>query len=145
MPTARDLLDAKPRRDVFTTTADALVQDACRLMSQQRVGCLVVVAGEKIVGIFTERDVLNRVVAEGRGAAQTRVGDVMTRNVLVVPPDRPVRDIEAIMKQQSIRHLPVAGEEHLLGLISIGDVLAWDAANDKQTLQYLTDYMYGRH
>lgn len=145
MPTAKELLEAKARREVCTTAPQTTVQDACRLMSRERIGCLVVVQGDTIVGIFTERDVLNRVVAEGRELTSTRVGDVMSKNVIVVSPDRTKEDIEAIMKQQRIRHIPVAGPDRMLGLLSIGDMLAWDSANDKQTLQYLHDYIYGRH
>jgi CBS domain-containing protein len=145
MPTAKDLLEVKARREVYTTAPEATVQNACRLMSRERIGCLVVMQGEKIVGIFTERDVLNRVVAEGRDPTVTRVGDVMSKDVIVVSPDRAREDIESIMKQQRIRHIPVAGPDRMLGLLSIGDMLAWDAANDKQILQYFHDYIYGRH
>ncbi|MBK9120960.1 MAG: CBS domain-containing protein [Phycisphaerales bacterium] len=145
MPTAMDLLGAKVRGGVLTTTPEATVQDACRLMRQERVGCLVVTTGKAVAGIFTERDVINRVVAEARDPAATIVGDVMTREVIVVKPDRSIEEIEAIMKQQRIRHLPVVGERELAGLLSIGDVAAWHADKDKQLVEYLQDYMHGWH
>jgi CBS domain-containing protein len=98
----------------------------------------------RIEGIFTERDVVNRVVAENKSASDTKIGDVMTREVIVVEPDRTLVEIEAIMKQNRVRHLPVAGNESLLGLLSIGDVLSYHAAEDKQMVRYLTEYIYGR-
>lgn len=145
MPTAEELLACKDRRDVFTTAPDATVQEACALMRTHRVGCLVVVKAEKIVGIFTERDVINRVVAEGRDAAATKVRDVMTHDVIVVRPDRRIEEIEGIMRQNRIRHLPVAGEQALVGILSIGDVAAWHSDKNQQMVEHLTDYLYGRH
>lgn len=145
MPNARELLAAKARQEVFTVPPDATVQDACRLLRQYRIGCLIVGSRKHIEGIFTERDVINRVVAEDRDASQTRVRDVMTKDVIYVRPERPIEEIEAIMKQERIRHLPVVDEHGLLGLLSIGDVLAWHAARDKQAVEYLTGLMYGRH
>lgn len=145
MPSATDLLAAKARGGVLTTMPDATVQDACRLMRQERIGCLVVMEGKKVAGIFTERDVINRVVAEARDPAATKVEDVMTREVIVVKPDRSIEEIEAIMKQQRIRHLPVVGERELAGLLSIGDVAAWHADSDRQMVEYLHDYMHGWH
>lgn len=145
MTDARTLLAAKERQEVFTTSPAATVLEACRLMQQYRVGCLVVMERDKIVGIFTERDVINRVVADGKDAATTKVQEVMTRDVIAIVPERPIAEIEAIMKQRRIRHLPVAGAGRLIGLLSIGDVTAWHAAKDQQMVESLTEYLYGRH
>ena len=145
MPNAKELLAVKAHSGVFTVSAESSIGDPCRLMRESRVGCLRVGDGQNNPGIITERDVINRVVAEHRDAATTRVRDVMTQDVLFIKPDRPIDEIEAIMKQQRIRHLPVVDEHGLLGLLSIGDVLAWHAAQDKQTVEHLTEYIYGRH
>lgn len=144
MPTARDLLDRKKSGGVVAIAPDATVKDAARLMHERRIGSLVVADDAALLGIFTERDVLWRVVAEGRDAAATPVRDVMTKDVIVVKPDREIDDIEAILMQHRIRHLPVAGEEGLLGMLSIGDVNAWRAEADHQKVEYLTEYIYGR-
>ena len=90
MTTARDLLDQKKSGGVVTVPPDATVKDAARLMHDRRIGALVVAEGEALRGIFTERDVLWRVVAQGLDAAATRVRDVMTAEVIVVRPDRDV-------------------------------------------------------
>ena len=110
------------------------------------LGCLIVTdSAGRIAGIFTERDVVNRLVAEDQDASDTKVGDLMTRNVIVVEPERTLSEVEAIMKQNRVRHLPVAGKDALLGLLSIGDVLAYHAAANKQMVHHLTEYIYGRH
>ena len=146
MPTAKELLAEKESKSVITVKADLSVQDACKLMRNHRIGCLVVTSGTKTIeGIFTERDVVNRLVAEDKDASDTKVGELMTHEVIVVEPERPIAEIEAIMKQNRIRHLPVAGEKELLGLLSIGDVMAHEAATNKQMVHYLTEYIYGRH
>jgi len=144
--TAQNLLSAKESKDLITVRAEMSVQEACKLMRGYHVGCLVVTRADgHIEGIFTERDVVNRLVAEDKDASDTPVGEVMTREVIVVEPERTLEEIEAIMKQNRIRHLPVAGKEALLGLISSGDVLAYHAAVNKQMVHYLTEYMYGRY
>ena len=146
MPTAKELLSEKKAKEVINVSADMRVQDACKIMSTHRIGCLVFTSGTKTIeGIFTERDVVNRLVAEDKDASDTTVGELMTREVIVFEPERPVAEIEAIMKQNRIRHLPVAGDKELLGLLSIGDVMAHEASTNKQMVHYLTEYIYGRH
>lgn len=144
MPTARDLLSLKKSGGVITVSPDATVKDAASVMHEHRIGALVVGDGETLRGIVTERDVLWRVVAQGRDAAATLVKEVMTADVIVVRPDRDLDEIEAILKDHRIRHLPVAGDHGLLGILSIGDVNAYRADTDHQKVEYLTEYIYGR-
>ena len=144
MATARDLLHSKKSAGVITTMLDCTIQDACRLMKERRIGSLVVSEDGHLRGIFTERDVVNRVVAEGLDPAKTTVAEAMTGQVIAVRPDRSVEEIEAIMRQERIRHVVVAGENGVVGMISIGDVTAWHAAQDHQTVEYLTEYISGR-
>jgi CBS domain-containing protein len=144
MTTAKDLLHSKKSAGIITTMPDCTVADACRLMRDRRIGALVVAEDGQQRGIFTERDVVNRVVAEGRDAATTAVSEVMTGRIIAVRPDRSVEEIEAIMRQEKIRHVIVVGESGVVGMISIGDVTAWHAAQDHQTVEYLTEYISGR-
>jgi len=144
MPTAKDILASKKSLGVITVLPGTSVRDACCLMRDRRIGALLVSDGRTLHGIFTERDVLNLVVAEGRDPVTTMVDDVMTRKVIVVRPERAVSEIEAIMRQERLRHVPVVGEMGLIGLISIGDVNAFNAVQDHQTVEYLTQYIYGR-
>ena len=143
--TARNLLATKNAAVVFTCGKDTTVQEASRLMSMRRVGSLVITDGDTVEGIFTERDVMNRVVAQGRDAARTRVGEVMTTDVITVSPDAPLEDVEAIMRRHRIRHLPVVGERGLLGLVSIGDVLVYHAESRKEMVEQLTEYVTGAY
>jgi CBS domain-containing protein len=144
--TAMNLLATKNAAVVFTCTKDATVQEAAKLMSMRRVGSLVVTDGTQVLqGIFTERDIMNRVVAEGRDAGRTRVGEVMTTNVITVSSDTSIEDVEAIMRQHRVRHLPVVGDRGLLGLVSIGDVLVHHAESRKQMVEQLTEYVSGSY
>ncbi|MCC6128418.1 MAG: CBS domain-containing protein [Acidobacteria bacterium] len=144
MPTVKDVLASKKSLGVITVLPDCSVRDACRLMRDRRIGALLVSDGDELEGIFTERDVMNLVVAEERDPSTTRVSEVMTRKVVVVRPERRVDEVEAIMRQERVRHVPVVGEKGLIGMISIGDVNAFNAAEDHQTVEYLTQYIQGR-
>ena len=144
MASAKDLLHSKKSAGVITTMPDGTVVEACRLMRDRRIGALVVVQDDVLRGIFTERDVVNRVVAEGRDPEKTAIAEVMTPQVIAVRPDRSIEEIEAIMRQEKIRHVIVVGDQGIVGMISIGDVTAWHATVDHQTVEYLTEYITGR-
>ena len=144
MSTASNLLAAKRAGGVITVAPDCSVRDACRVLRDRNIGAVIVWDGKAFCGIFTERDVVKRVVAEGLDPAATPVSDVMTPKVIVVRPDRSIEEVEAIMKQERVRHVPVASENGLLGMVSIGDVTAWHADEDHQKVEYLTEYLYGR-
>lgn len=142
MPTVRDILSRKGNT-VHTITADATVLDAARAMNERHVGALVVTRAEKVVGIFTERDVLNRVVAQERDPAETLVRDVMTAPIAVCTPQTTRAECRAVMKNRRIRHLPVIEDERLCGIVSIGDILEVEGAEQAETIQYLYEYMHG--
>jgi CBS domain-containing protein len=144
MATAKDILALKKSLDVITVAPAAFVRDACRVMRDRRIGAVLVSEGETLHGIFTERDVVNLVVAEEKDPALTKVAEVMTRKVIVVQSDRSVQEIEAIMRQERVRHVPVVDGKALIGMISIGDINAYNAAEDHQNVEYLTQYIHGR-
>jgi CBS domain-containing protein len=144
MATAKDILALKKSLDVITVLPAACVRDACRVMRDRRIGAVLVAEGETLHGIFTERDVVNLVVAGEKDTVLTKVAEVMTRKVIAVQSDRSVEDIEAIMRQERVRHVPVVDGKALLGMISIGDVNAYNAAEDHQNVEYLTQYIHGR-
>jgi CBS domain-containing protein len=145
MPTVRDVLAAKGDQ-VHTISADATVLQATREMNGHKIGALVVTDdGDQVVGIFTERDVLMRVVAEEQSPSDLRVGDVMTKDVICCSPEDDLDEVSAIMKRHRIRHVPVCDKRgQVLGMISIGDVNATYASNAEQTIHFLNDYIYGR-
>lgn len=144
MGQVRELLERKGPQ-VLTVGPDATVLQAALLMNEHRVGALVAVEDGRVVGMFTERDVLLRVVAERRDPEATAVGEVMTAPVVCCSPETTVDEARGVMRDRRIRHLPVAdGEGRLLGLISIGDLNAQLQAAQEQTVFLLTEYIQGR-
>jgi CBS domain-containing protein len=145
MPSVRDVLASKGD-ELHTISADATVLQATREMNRHKIGALVVTEdGDHVVGIFTERDVLMRIVAEEMAPSDMRVGDVMTKDVICCSPEDDLDEVSAIMKTHRIRHVPVCGDDgRVLGMISIGDVNAQYASNAQQTIHFLNDYIYGR-
>ena len=145
MASVQELLTTKGSQQVHSTTPDANVLDAVKKMNQHKIGALVVMDGERLAGIFTERDVLKRVVGDHRGPMETKVGDVMTRDVVCCGPKEEIDEVAAVMKNRRIRHLPVCGENgRLIGIISIGDLNAYNASHQEAQIQFLNDYIYGR-
>ncbi|MEX0745553.1 MAG: CBS domain-containing protein [Phycisphaeraceae bacterium] len=144
MSTVKQVLDAKGRH-VSTIGSQASVLDAALLMNEHKIGCLVVLDGGRIVGIFTERDVLRRVVARRLDPGETSIDSVMTREVVCCQPDSRVDDARNIFMQRRIRHLPVVDEVgRLRGLISIGDLNAWELTGQQIEIHYLQEYIHGR-
>jgi len=144
MPMARDILASKGGT-VYSTGPDATVYDAVQKMNQHKLGALVVMEGSHVTGMFTERDVLTRVVGEERNPRKTTVGEVMTREVICVPPHTELDEVSAIMLQRRVRHLPVCEDNGTLhGMISIGDVNAYHASHQEATITFLNEYIYGR-
>lgn len=142
MATIRTILERKPQ-GVLSVDADATVLAAAELMNQHHVGALVVTHGDKVVGIFSERDVLNRVVACQRDPAGTRVREVMSAPVAVCAPSTLIAECRSVMRHRRIRHLPVVEEGQLVGMISIGDILEDNEAKQTETIRYLYEYMHG--
>jgi CBS domain-containing protein len=144
MPCAQDVIAAKGSH-VHSIEPRACVLDAIRRMNEHKIGALAVMEDDHIVGMFTERDVLRRVVGEERPVADTLVGDVMTTDVICCQPDADLDDVGAIMKNRRIRHLPVCDNEgHILGMVSIGDLNAFNASSQEATIHFLNEYIYGR-
>lgn len=143
MPNVQSILERKGA-DVATVDRDATVLDAAKRMNERRIGAVVIKEHDKVVGIFTERDVLNRVVAAGRDPAKTRVHEVMTSPMACCRRDTKIADCKSIMSQKRIRHLPVVEEGVLFGMISAGDILAGEVADKQMEIEYLHEYLYGR-
>jgi CBS domain-containing protein len=140
-----DEIIARKGGQVHTIEGSVTVLEATKRMNQQKVGALVVTGGGRVVGIFTERDVLRRIVAEQRAPAEVLVSEVMTEDVMCVTPDTDIDEAASIMQAKRIRHLPVCdGEGSLLGIVSIGDLNAQHASHREQQIHFLNDYIYGR-
>ena len=142
MATVQVLLDRKGT-EVVCIGPEASVLEAARRMTERGIGGLVVVeATGQLLGIFTERDILRRVVAVGLDPARTRVADVLTTNLITCLPETSVEECATIMSSRRIRHLPVADHTGLRGVVTSGDVLAFRVAESEATVQYLNSYMF---
>jgi CBS domain-containing protein len=144
MATVQDILAGKGSH-VFSIGPDATVLDAALLMNEHKVGSLLVMSAGQVAGIITERDLLQRVVAQRRDPADSPVRDVMTTEVVCGRPETTVDEARAVMKNRRIRHMPVLdGGDQLLGLVSIGDLNAHLTRDQEVTIQVLHEYIYGR-
>src|SRR5947209_5780033 len=124
MPTVSDVLASKGMSRVHSIAPTATVLEAVEKMNQLKIACLLVMDEGQIMGIFTERDVLQRVVGQMLRPTDTPISDVMTRDVVCIEPDTDVDDVSTLMKERRIRHLPVCDRGRVVGMISIGDVNA---------------------
>ena len=144
MPSVRDVLAVKGEQ-VHSVSPQTTVLDTIRKMNQHKIGAVMVMNGQSVAGIFTERDVLRRVLGEERNPREVTVGEVMTVDVICVEPETDLDDVASIMKQKKIRHIPVCGEGGSLhGMVSIGDLNAYHASNQEQQIHFLNEYIYGR-
>ena len=137
-----DLLDDKGH-EIHSIGPDATVLDAVDMMCERRIGALLVATTQATLGILSERDVLKRVILEGREPDQTCVEDVMTRAVACVHDTTPVGDAMAIMTERRCRHLPVVAHGAVVGIVSIGDIVRWLSREQETEIRMLTGYVRG--
>lgn len=130
---------------IYSINAHATVRDAVKEMNHQGVGSIVVLNEGKLVGIFTERDVLRRIVVPGLPADSTLVSEVMTKEVDTFSPDVTVEEAMAHMNKYRHRHVPVVRGEHILGMVSIGDITRWLSRNFENEAQNLLSYFTGTY
>ncbi len=142
MSTVQDIL-LKKGREVTTIAATATALDGARLMNDRGLGGLVVIEGDRVIGVFTERDILRRVVAAQRDPATTVIREVMTSPVASCRPETTVEECRSVMSARRIRHLPVMDERGLCGIVTSGDVLAFNVLEHEETIQVLNSYVYG--
>src|SRR5437762_13764100 len=144
MPTVQDVLSTKGEQ-VHSVSPKTTALDAIQKMNQHKIGAVLVIDKGKVVGMFTERDVLRRVVGEERQPASVTVGEVMTEDVICVEPSTDLDDVASIMKTRKIRHIPARDDDGKLhGMVSIGDVNAYHATNQEAQIHFLNEYIYGR-
>ncbi len=128
---------------VHAVAPSALVADAVAEMNRRRVGCIVVLDGDWLAGIFTERDILRRVVGMNADPRSVRVSEVMTSDVITIGPDTTVEEAMALFTEKRCRHLPVVAGGRLVGLISIGDISRWLVDLHRAEAEHLKNYIAG--
>ena len=142
MTTARHILEEKGHQ-VWSVNPGDKVYDAIKMMADKDVGSLVVLDGSKIVGIVTERHYARNVFLKGRASPQTRVDDIMERNVVFVGPDQSIEECMALMTAKRLRHLPVIEHGDLLGIVSIGDLVKSIISDREFVIEQLEHYIRG--
>ena len=144
MTAVADLLKSKGDATVHTIGPDDSVFDALERMADKGIGALLVVQGELIVGIVTERDYARKIALKGRTSALTLVRDVMTTSVMSVKPTQTSEECMALMTNNRLRHLPVVDQDRLIGLISIGDLVKDIISEQKFVIEQLEHYISGK-
>lgn len=143
MKTVAQILKAKPTQDIFSASPKMTVFDAIKLMSEKNIGALLVTDGDKIVGIFTERDYARKIALKGHSSRSTPVGDIMTSHVMYVRPSQTNEECMALMTDNRIRHLPVMDQGRLIGILSIGDLVKDVICEQKFIIDQLEHYISG--
>jgi CBS domain-containing protein len=144
MLTVNDLMKAKAESSAITIDADDSVFNALRLMANHNVGAVMVVENNQMVGILTERDYARKVILMGRCSPDTKVREIMTREMITVNPESTLEECMELMAKWHIRHLPILSAGRLTGIISMRDVVQALISKKEETIQDLEKYILGQ-
>ncbi len=142
MKLVSDILNSKGH-EIWAVKPDDTVFDSLQLMADKSIGALLVMNGDKLVGIVTERDYARKVILEGKSSKDSTVKEVMTTKVLCVSPERTVDECMALMTDKRARHLPVLDHKHVVGVISIGDLVKAVISEQQVLIDQLQHYISG--
>ena len=143
MKTVSDLLKAKPQR-LISVRPEQSVLEAIKVLASEDIGAAIVMSGDNLAGIFSERDYTRKVILKGRSSDTTRVEEIMTANVIVVNPRTKTRECMELMTEKNIRHLPVVDEGRVVGMVSIRDIVSDIIADQDFTIEQLEHYISGQ-
>jgi CBS domain-containing protein len=142
MSTVRQLLAGKGDQ-VHAVAPGDMVYEAIRRMAEHGVGALLVMEGERLVGIVSERDYARKVILQGKGSRDTAVADIMTRELVTARPELTVPDCMQLMTERRIRHLPVLEGDRVVGVLSIGDLVKAIISEQRREIEQLSQYIAG--
>lgn len=142
MKLVKHLLDSKGR-EIISIVQEASVYDAIKLMADHGVGSLLVMDGDELKGIVTERDYARKVIIKGRSSESTRVGEIMTKDLVTTTSAQTVNECMTMMSERRIRHLPVMSGKEVVGLISIGDLVQAIISDQQEEIEQLENYISG--
>jgi CBS domain-containing protein len=135
----------KKGTELWFVRPDATVYSAMEMMAEKDVGALLIMDGDDLVGIISERDYARKVILQGRSSRDTLVRDIATEQLITIPPECSVDEAMRLITVNRIRHLPVVCNEKVLGVISIGDLVQWIAFAQDQTIEQLEHYIEGKY
>jgi CBS domain-containing protein len=139
--TLEDLLRTKESGEIWSISPKATVFDALKMMADKQIGALVVLDGEHLAGIFSERDYARKIILKGKCSLDTPVDEIMTSKVITVTSDDSIEEGMQLMTNHHIRHLPVVKGEQLLGVVSIGDIVKAIITDKEQLIDHLESYI----
>jgi CBS domain-containing protein len=142
MKTVHQLLETKGRA-VVSVSPGAKVIDALRVMAKREIGAVLVVEGDRLVGIMSERDYARKVIQRGKSTQETNVREIMTERVVYVRPQQTVPECMALMTNKRVRHLPVLDGDRLVGVLSLGDLVKETISEQEFIIQQLENYIHG--
>lgn len=143
MYTIRTILKNKKGAEVWSVSPEDTVLEAITRMAKLRIGALLVMDGERLVGVLSERDYARKIILQGRRSAETRVAEIMTTEVVTATKDMTAQQCLAMMTEGYFRHLPVIEDERVVGLVSIGDLVKAVIADQQAVIQELERYVTG--
>ena len=142
MKKVQQIFNTKPL-EIYSVSANTSVLEALKLMTEKNISAVLIVEDEQLLGIFTERDYARKIVLQGKASKDTPISEAMTANPITVTVTDSIDLCMQIMTDKHIRHLPVVAESKAVGMISIGDVVKFIIADQKQTISQLEDYIKG--
>lgn len=143
MKLVKHLLDRKGRH-IISVKPDDTVLDAIRVMAEKNIGAVVVMQGNELLGIMSERDYARKVIVKGRASDSTPVADIMSTNVLTTSDAETVNQCMSLMTEKKIRHLPVVADDAVVAMISIGDLVEAIIADQQEEIEHLEHYISGQ-
>lgn len=143
MISVKKLLEGKKTNAILSVTPENVVIEALNLMAEKNIGAVLVMDGDRLIGIFSERDYARKGIIQGRKAKSTPVTEVMTANVFTVSPDMDIEDCMQLFSDKRIRHLPVLFDDKIVGMLSIGDIVSAIMAEQKDHISFLEQYISG--
>jgi CBS domain-containing protein len=128
---------------LWSVAPDTTVFDAIRLMADKNIGAILVLADGRLAGIFTERDYTRKVALMGKTSKETRVREVVAREIVTISPDDSVEDCMRLMTEKRVRHLPVVEGSAVVGIVSIGDLVNWIISTQNAAIEQMEQYIAG--
>ena len=144
MTTIAQLLNTKGNQ-IWSVEPKATIFEALEIMSEKEIGALLVMENGKLTGIFSERDYARKVILKGKSSKETPVGELMTKKVFYMDPQKTINDCMAMMTAKRIRHVPVIEDNQVVGIVTIGDVVNQIISEQEVTINHLENYITGSH